>query len=97
MIALLADVAAQPDAAKTLIDQAAAAGDIIALSVGLVALAVVTVLKALGKQIPLVDSLIDVALGLFNKLRGVKPKAPPADPAAQPGLESVVKVEEKKP
>lgn len=86
------------DPATELINQASAQGDLVALIVGLVALAVVSVLKVLGKQVPIVDQLINVGLTLFNKLRGVKPKVVPAKPEEQSGLAGVVDVkpEEKK-
>ncbi len=84
--------------ASDLINQAAGAGDLISRIIGLVALAIVTVLKVLGKKVPLVDTIIALALGLYQKLRGVKPKVEPAKPADQEGLAGVVEIkpEEKK-
>lgn len=70
------------------LNQAAQQGDWLVLTIGGVAVVASIVLKALGKSIPVVDSIIGLALKVLPSIRK-QPK-----PEAQPGIESVVDVKD---
>jgi hypothetical protein len=68
--------------------------DYILLAVALVAMVVPVVLKALGKDVPIIDSLLEAVVGLVEKLRASKNAAPPpADPSKPDGIAAVVPIE----
>ena len=65
---------------------------VVAVSLVVALALVAAVLKMIGKKVPLVDQVLDVAKS------GVKllPKTPAPDPAKEQGIASVVKVEDEK-
>lgn len=66
-----------------------------AISAVMVLMLVSIVLKALGKGVPVLDTLVSMGKGLVKVLPKKAPP-PPADPAKD-GVAAVVPVEEKKP
>lgn len=76
-----------------LLNQAAQSKDWLALAVAGIAVVVPVVLKLLGKNVPIVDSIISVALKVLPALR----KAPAAKPEDQPGASAVVQVKDEVP
>ncbi len=74
----------------SIIDNAAQSQDWLILAVSSVLLVVPIVLKALGKKVPLVDGVIEFAIGV---LKSRKPKEPPAPkPGEATGVNAVVPV-----
>ena len=78
---------------QALINEAAQNKDWLLLAVGCVALAVPIVLKALGKNIPVVDQILDVLIRVAVNFRK-KPVPTPAN--GKEGISAVVPIEEKK-
>ena len=79
------------DPALDFLTEAARNGDLIAVSVACVVVLVPLILKALGKNVPFVDSLLSVAVGAFRSFRGIK-KPPVRPPEEQGGIASVVPI-----
>ena len=78
----------------TIIDTAAQTQDWLILAIAAVLLIVPIVLKALGKKVPLVDGIIDLAVGILK----TRKKAPPPVPAGElEGVAKVVPIEAEKP
>jgi len=82
------------DPVNSLIQSALENGDKVALAFGLVLFVAVSLLKIFGKRVPIVDTIAAGLLQLFSSFRGVKPSAPPAKPAEQSGLASVVDIKD---
>jgi hypothetical protein len=78
---------------QALINEAAQNKDWLLLAVGCVALAVPIVLKAMGKNIPVVDQVLDVLIRVAVNFRK-KPVPPPV--AGKEGISAVVPIEDKK-
>ena len=75
-----------------IIDVAAQSKDWIVLAIASVLLIVPIVLKALGKHVPLVDSAVELVLGI---LKGMKRKAPPPlPPGEKDGVAAIVPVKD---
>ena len=78
-----------------IIDAAAQSQDWLILAIASVLLIVPIVLKALGKKVPLVDGIVELAVSV---LKSRKPKAPPPVPAGElEGVAKVVPIESAKP
>jgi hypothetical protein len=96
-LALLALLTASDDASQLVHDAIANHGYIVAALAGLIVL-VPIVLKALGKDIPFLDGVLEVVVGVlksFNKPKDAAaaiPPAPPAEVAKEPGVEKVASV-----
>lgn len=91
MSALLSPfVFAVEDASQTITDGLALGGwqGYVLAAIGLLAVLVPVILKALGKSVPVLDSVIDVVVALARKVL-VKQKA---DAEAKKGVESIVEV-----
>jgi hypothetical protein len=76
------------------IDAAAQSQDWLILAIASVLLIVPIVLKALGKKIPLVDGIVELAVSVLK----ARKKAPPPVPAGElEGVAKVVPIEGEKP
>lgn len=78
---------------EAIINQSVVAKDWVTLGVAVVVLVVPIVLKALGKNVPVVDTVISWVRGVLAA-RAKQPVAPPP-PSGKDGVEAVVPVVEK--
>lgn len=75
-----------------LINSAAQGHQWVLLAVAGLALLVPVVLHALGKDIPVVSAVLNALVDVVKGMKIVQPA--PKDPKAQPGIASVVKIED---
>lgn len=69
-----------------------AASQWVPASIVAVLIIVPLILKALGKKVPVLDPIIQVAFELLQKMAPKKDPAKVATPAEQPGVEKVAKI-----
>lgn len=82
---------------SALINEAAQNKEWVLLAVSAVALIVPIVLKAIGKQVPLLDTILDVAIKIAVSLRKPKAVEAPKDGETKAeGVAGVVKIEDEK-
>lgn len=74
-----------------IINDAAQGHDWLVLAIAAVLLIVPVVMKALGKKVPIVDTILDLGLKVLPLLKK-KPVEPPADPSQPQGIAKVVEV-----
>jgi len=79
------------DELLTLINDAAANRNWIVLAIGVVLVVIPIVLKALGKHVPIIDTILPAAVAALKKL---KPSTPPARPEDMAGLSNVVELKD---
>lgn len=74
-----------------IINDAAQGHDWLVLAIACVLLIVPVVMKALGKKVPIVDTILDLGLKVLPLLKK-KPVEPPADPSQPRGIAKVIEV-----